>query len=96
MDEKEVMDEKEERFFLEPLTDFANAAINSKVKTEKVYYLDISGNEHYGFLTVKDIVADISRTVRCFPEIKFNIFTINDSGILEENDFSFPDHPDYC
>lgn len=95
MDEMDKKDEKEIWFFLEPLTDFANMAINSKVKTEKVYYPDISGDKHCGFLTVKDIVADISRTVKCFPEIKFNIFILNDSEVLEENGFHFQKHPDY-
>jgi hypothetical protein len=95
MNEIDEKDEKEIWFFLEPLTKLANDAISSKVKTEKVYYPDISGDKHCGFLTDKNIVTDISKTIKCFPEIKFNIFILNDSGVLEENGFHFPKHPDY-
>ncbi|HPT08186.1 MAG TPA: hypothetical protein PLE28_00620 [bacterium] len=91
----ETDETNEIKFFLEPLTEFANMAIEVKVKEKKVYYLDVSGNKHCGFLTTKDVVADVSKTIKCFPEIKFNIFVVNNSGILEENGFHFQQHPDY-
>ena len=93
MNEKNETDET--RFFLEPLTELANKAIETKVKKEKVCYLDTSSNEHYGYLTIEEVVADISKTKKCFEEIKFNIFVVNNSGILEENGFHFQQHPDY-
>lgn len=82
-------------FFLEPESDFADSCIRTKISSkQKKSYPDQAGYEHSGYEASYSLVADIYRTTKCWPNLKFKIFIIR-QGYLEENGYHFTNHPEY-